>query len=141
MKRKVILLLLSALIFNACSESLIEDYIAGTWELKMYVLNGIDQTTEMNISNYEETYTLDGIYSRGYVDGKQQLVEETGKFDINEDDMTIHISDVSSIADFSADHSTLSTSLVDVITIDASEYVYSFENGGDSHEFRFIKKE
>jgi len=141
MKAKNILLLLSAVMFTSCSEELIEDYIAGTWELKMYLLNDVDATTDIKISNYEETYVLDGTYSRRYVDGKQQLVEEAGNFDINEQEMSIHISDVSSIADFSADHSTLSTSLVDVKTIDESEYIYSFENGGDSHEFRFIKKE
>jgi len=141
MKAKNILLLLSAVMFTSCSEELIEDYIAGTWELKMYLLNDVDATTDINISNYEETYVLDGTYSRKYVDGKQQLVEEVGDFDINEQEKSIHISDVSSIADFSADHSTLSSSLLDVKTIDESEYIYSFENGGDSHEFRFIKKE
>ena len=141
MKRRVILFLLSALIFNSCSEVLIEDYIAGTWELKMYVLNDTDQTAEMNISNYEETYTLDGTYSRRYIDGKQQQVDEIGNFEINEDDLSLHISDVSSIADFSAAHSTLSASLVDVKTIEESEYIYSFENGGDLHEFRFLRKE
>ena len=141
MKGKTILILLSAMMFTSCSEVLIEDYIPGTWELKMYLLNDVDATTEMDISNYEETYVLDGTYSRRYVDGKQQLVEEAGNFDINESEMSLHISDVSSISNFSAAHSTLSTSLVEVTTIDESEYVYTFENGGDFHEFRFIKKE
>jgi len=103
--------------------------------------NNVDETSEMHISEYEESYSLDGVYSRNYVDGKQNLVEEEGEFSINEDDMSIHISGVSSIADFSDAHSTLSTSTVDVITIDDTEYVYSFENGGDKHEFRFMKKE
>ena len=141
MNRRIIILFLSVLIFNSCSEVLIEDYIAGTWELKMYVLDNIDQTAEIDISNYEESYTLEGIYSRRYVDGKQQLIEETGKFEIDEDNTSLHISDVSSIADFSAAHSTLSASMVEVKTIDESEFIYSFENGGAIHEFRFLKKE
>ena len=126
---------------TSCSDELVEDYISGTWELKVYMRNNVDETSEIHISEYEESYSLDGVYSRNYVDGKQNLVEEEGKFSINEDDMSIHISDVSSIADFSDAHSTLSTSTVDIISIDDSEYVYSFENGGDLHEFRFMKKE
>jgi len=141
MKSSLILLLFVSVLLTSCSDELVEDYISGTWELKVYMRNDVDETSEMNISVYEETYILDGTYSRKYFDGDQDLVEETGKFSINEDDMSIHISDVSSIADFSAANSTLSTSTVDVITIDNTEYVYSFENGGDMHEFRFIKKD
>ena len=92
------------------------------------------ETAKEYLKSIEFPYTT-------YVDGKQNLVEEEGEFSINEDDMSIHISGVSSIADFSDAHSTLSTSTVDVITIDDTEYVYSFENGGDKHEFRFMKKE
>jgi len=141
MKSKFILLSLASVLLTSCSDELVEDFISGTWELKVYMRNNVDETSEMHISEYEESYSLDGVYSRNYVDGKQNLVEEEGEFSINEDDMSIHISGVSSIADFSDAHSTLSTSTVDVITIDDTEYVYSFENGGDKHEFRFMKKE
>ena len=92
------------------------------------------------LKGYSVFHRMGSVFGK-YFDGDQDLVEETGKFSINEDDMSIHISDVSSIADFSAANSTLSTSTVDVITIDNTEYVYSFENGGDMHEFRFIKKD
>jgi len=141
MKSSLILLLFVSVMLTSCSDELVEDYISGTWELKVYMRNNVDETSEIHISEYEESYSLDGVYSRNYVDGKQNLVEEEGKFSINEDDMSIHISDVSSIADFSDAHSTLSTSTVDIISIDDSEYVYFFENGGDLHEFRFMKKE
>jgi len=141
MKSSLILLLFVSVLLTSCSDELVEDYISGTWELKVYMRNDVDETSEMNISVYEETYILDGTFSRKYIGGDQNLVEETGKFSINEDDRSIHISDVSSIADFSAANSTLSTSTVDVLTIDNTEYVYSFENGGDMHEFRFIKKD
>lgn len=141
MKSNFILLLLVSVLFSSCSDELVEDYISGTWELKAYLRNNLDETSEMQISEYEESYSLDGVFSRSYLDGEQNLVEEQGKFSINEDGMSIHISDVSSIADFSSANSTLSTSVVDVISIDDIEYVYSFENGGDMHEFRFIKKD
>ena len=127
--------------FSAWLKVLIEDYIAGTWELKANLRNDVEETSDIYISDYEESYVLAETYSRKYIDGKQQLVEETGKFDIKEDDMSIHISDVSSIADFSDHHSTLSSSILHVETINDTEFVYSFENGGDNHEFRFIKKE
>jgi hypothetical protein len=141
MKTKGLVIVLASVLFTSCSDVLIEDNIAGTWELKAYLRNDIEETSEINISDYEESYALAETYSRRYIDGKQQLVEETGKFDINEDDMSIHISDVSSIADFSDHHSTLSSSIIHVETINETEFVYSYENGGDNHEFRFIKKE
>ena len=141
MKTKGLVIVLASVLFTSCSDVLIEDNIAGTWELKAYLRNDVEETSEINISDYEESYALAETYSRRYIDGKQQLVEETGKFNINEDDMSIHISDVSSIADFSDHHSTLSSSIIHVETINETEFVYSYENGGDNHEFRFIKKE
>ena len=141
MKTRVTFLLLTVLLVSSCSDDLIEDFIAGTWEMKTYLRNDVNETSEIKISSYEETYIMDETFSRKYIDGKQALVEETGTFSINEDESTIHISDVSSIADFSDSHSTLSTSTINVTTIDDTEFVYSFENGGDNHEFRFMKKE
>lgn len=141
MKIKGLLFIISTVLIASCSEVFIEDYIAGTWELKTYLRNDVEETSDIHISEYKETYVLDGTYSRSYVDGKQQFVEETGKFEINETDMSLHISDVSSIADFSDFHSTLSSSILYVETINDTEIVYRFENGGDSHEFRFIRKE
>lgn len=109
--------------------------------MQSYARNDVDETSKINILDYQESYTLDGTISRSYIDGKQVLVEESGKYSINEDKNSIHISDLSSIADFTDEHSTLSTSTAEVKTIDDVEFVYTFENGGDSHEFRFIKKE
>ena len=140
MKSKVLLSMLMALLLSSCTEVLIEDYIAGTWELKTYLRNDSDETLEIQISGYEETYILDGTFKRYYVDGKQMQVAESGTFDIKEDRRTIHLSDISSIADFSEAHSTLSTSTIKVVVLDETEFVYSFENGGDLHELRFIKK-
>lgn len=141
MKKNIFLFMIAVTLTNSCNEVLIEDYIVGTWKLSSYVRNDVIETSDINISYYEETYSLDGTFFRSYIDGKNLLVEETGKFSVNEDDLTMHLSDISSISSFSSDHSTLSTSTIEVVTIDDSEYVYSFENGGDSHEFRFIRKE
>jgi hypothetical protein len=120
---------------------LIEDHIEGTWELKEYLRNDVIETSEIDISNYMENYSLDGTYIRTYTDGKQEFESDTGEFTINEELKSLHISDVSSISDFSELHSTLSSSTVDVILLDETEFVYSFENGGDKHEFRFLRLE
>ena len=139
MKTNALFILALTALFTSCSDVLIEDYIAGSWELKTYLRNDVDETPEIYVSNYMETYVVDGTLSRRYVDGKKLLTEESGKFSINEDNMTIHVSDISSIADFSEHHSTLSSSILKVETIDETEFVYTFENGGDKHEFRFLK--
>jgi hypothetical protein len=141
MKFNIIYLLTALLLTTSCSDVLIADHIEGTWELKTYLRNDVDESFLVKISGYEESYILAETYSRNYVDGNQDPVEESGRFSINEDDWTIHISDVSSISEFSEAHSTLSTSILKVETIDEIELVYTFENGGDSHEFRFMKKE
>ena len=83
MKTKGLVIVLASVLFTSCSDVLIEDNIAGTWELKAYLRNDIEETSEIDISDYEESYALAETYSRRYIDGKQQLVEETGKFNIN----------------------------------------------------------
>jgi len=135
------LLLLAGLLIPSCSEIEIAKFIEGSWELTGYYRNDVDETSEMLISNYMEVYNLDGTFFRSYTDGKQIPVEETGTFEIDDEGNTIHISDVSSISDFSEAHSSLSTSTITVEILDRSEYAYSFENGGDKHEFRFTLKE
>lgn len=141
MKENAILITMALLLTVSCSDSLIEEHIGGSWELKVYLRNEVDETAQVFIADYLETYSVDGTYLREYMDGKQSLIRDTGTFEINEDQRSIHISGVSSIADFSDLHSTLSTSVVDVHTLDDSEYIYSFENGGDTHEFRFVRTE
>ena len=140
MKQSTMLILFAGLMLTSCSDVMIEDHLEGTWELKTYLRNDVDETMMIYIADYEETYQLDGTFTRSYIAGDQESVNETGEFSINEENSTIHISDVSSISEFSEAHTTLSTSTINVEVIDESEYAYSFENGGDKHEFRFIRK-
>ena len=141
MKKSIYFLALFVLTLSACTEELIEDHIEGTWQLETYKRNNADETTKVKIVSYEETYSLDGTFSRTYIDGNQEPVAESGTFSINEDNSTLHISDVSSISEFSDEHSTLSTSTAEVLIIDETEYAYTFDNGGDTHEFIFTRKE
>ena len=141
MKKLVKLSLVSLLVLTSCSDVMIEDHIEGSWKLVTYLRNDVDETSELTIADYEETYMLDGTFSRSYISGKQISVEESGEFSIDEDNSQIMISGVSSIADFSERNSTISTSTVDIVVIDEGEYAYSFENGGDVHEFWFIRQE
>ena len=140
MKTAIKFLLIIALFLTSCSDVLIEDHIEGTWDLQTYMRNDVDETSKVKILNYEETYQLDGTFSRSYIDGNQEPVSESGTYSINEDNSTMNISGVSSISEFSDDHSTLSTSTIEVLIIDETEFAYSFENGGDAHEFIFTRK-
>ena len=141
--KKLVWMLTTMLVFTACSkddEPLIKDYLGGMWQLNQYLRNGIDETSNINISSYVEDYQAEGVFSRSYLDWEDSPVTETGKYVINEETKSVHLSDISSIDQFSEEHSTLSYSSVMVIKFNNSEMVYTFENGGASHEFRFIKK-
>ena len=141
MKTTVKFFVVITLLLTSCSDALIEDHIEGSWELQTYLRNDVDETSEVKIINYQENYVLDGTFSRSYIDGNQEPVDESGTYSINEDNSTLDISGVSSISEFSDANSTLSTSTVEVIIVDETEFAYSFENGGDNHEFRFTRKE
>lgn len=141
MKAGTFFVIIMSLFLTACGDKPIVDYVEGTWALESYHRNGTDETSLIKITDYVETYSSDGIFTRSYTDGKMEAVNETGTYLIDEDNRTLHISGVSSISDFSDAHSTLSTSLVMVVLIDETELAYSFENGGDEHEFRFLREE
>jgi hypothetical protein len=124
----------------ACEDTQIIDNLTGSWELQTYLRNDVEETSDILITDYKEIYNMDGTISRSYIDGNQNEVSETGEYSIDEENRTIHISDLSSISEFSEANSTLSSSTLNVLVIDETEYAYSFENGGDKHEFRFFRE-
>jgi len=149
MRRKnfVFLVLIISVIGVSCEKSeefpsggLVEEAdvnLLNSWRLQKYLRNSEDETSVINISNYSEEYTEVDTYSRTYTNIDEEIVSETGNWAFSENSKTLHISNVSSIQDFSEAHSTLSSSTYTIIKLTASEYWYQFENGGDSHEFRF----
>lgn len=116
-----------------------EKRIQNSWTLDTYLRNGTDETSLMLISQYVETYTESGQYSRSYRDDDGDLFSEQGDYRFTSE-QDLDISGVSSIEDFSNNNSTLSSSTYLILRLKKDEYWYSFENGGDTHEFRFIKQ-
>lgn len=116
-----------------------EQNLATGWRLTQYLRNGVDETTQLVIRNYEETYATPDIYSRSYLDENAQAKSETGRWGYERDRNRISISSVSSVK-VTRNSGSVSSSYYDIQKLDATALWYSFTNGGDRHEFRFVKK-
>jgi len=111
-----------------------------TWMLEKYLRNDIDETSQININSYEETYLEIGVFERAYAHKDGDTTTETGTWNFKNSDTEIHVSDISSIQDFSQNNSTLSSSIFNIINLTDDLFHYNYINGGDEHEFRFIPK-
>jgi len=141
-------IILSILLFASCEKSeeefinggLVEEAevnILNSWSLMKYLREGNDETSLIHISQYSEEYSGTDTYSRTYTNADLEVVSESGRFVFSDDNLSLNISDVSSIQEFSEDHSTVSSATYNILKLTATEFRYQFENGGDSHEFRF----
>ena len=140
------LLILIAILFSACESfdeggrvSKADKNLEGTWKLDKYLRNGTDETSTLYISNYQETYSSNGEYPRSYNEREGDPFNESGTWELSDDNKVIRISDVSSIQDFSPEHSTLSSSTYIIIKLTDDELWYHYENGGDDHEFWLVR--
>jgi len=114
--------------------------IEGSWELVSYLRDGVDETASIYISNYQETFSSNGDYPRSYMEKEGDPFSETGFWELTNDNKQLQISGVSSIQDFSAENSTLSSSTYLIIKLKKDELWYHYENGGADHEFHLIAK-
>ncbi len=114
--------------------------LEGTWTLGSYLRDGQTATNEVLITNLTETFSSGGEYSRSYVKSDQTVVEETGDWSMENDNLSVNISGVSSIDGFSNENSTLSTSEIILVRLKGDELWYEYENGGNQHEFRMNRK-
>lgn len=114
---------------------------AHTWKLSKYLRNGIDETTILYIKNYEETYAGvgGGSFSRSYFDDNDDFKSETGTWSFEEGEKKLIISGVGSV-EITNETGTVSSSYFNILKLDKDEFWYYFDNGGDKHEFRLIKK-
>lgn len=112
-----------------------------TWKLTKYLRNGNDETTTLFITNYEETYSGEngGSYARSYVDENLDINSEIGSWTFDKDMERLIISGVSSL-DINDLTGSVSSSYYNILKLDKNEFWYYFDNGGDRHEFRMIKK-
>ena len=116
-----------------------EQNLATGWRLTQYLRNGVDETSQLVIKNYEETYFTPEAYSRAYLDENNQTKSETGKWKYEGDRNRINISGVSSVK-VTRNSGSVSSAYYDIQKLDGAALWYSFVNGGDRHEFRFVKK-
>ena len=144
MKNKKYLIILSMLLlFTACesnSDNTEKKLVANMWLLETYLRNGNDETDQIAISNYRENYNDDGTFERSYFNIDGNLVEETGSWNFKNNEKEIHVSDISSIRDFSSNNSTLSSSIFNIVMLTDNRFRYDYLNGGDNHEFQFIQE-
>jgi len=110
---------------------------ANTWKLDKYLRNGNDETSQLLISDFTEAFSEGGTLTRSYTDKVGDAFSETGEWTFDNNKQQINITGVGSI-ELTDQTSTVSTSDYNIIKLKKDELWYSYENGGDSHEFRFI---
>lgn len=110
---------------------------ANAWKLDKYLRNGNDETSLLLIGNLTESFSEDGTFVRDYTDQDSDAVNETGVWSFDDDKQQINLTGVGSI-ELTEETSTVSTSDYNIIKLKKDELWYSYENGGDSHEFHFI---
>ena len=148
MKKLTINILFSVLflLFVSCEKyeaggliSKSEKNLFKTWKLQQYLRNNTNETGSILISNYEETYSDNNVYSRIYNNKDNRVINETGSWKLDTEQKIIQISGVSSI-EITTITGTISASNRTITKLTKNEFWYTFINGGDKHEFRLIKK-
>lgn len=108
------------------------------WQLQSYYLNGSDMTSMLTISNYSETYSDGGTYSRSYIDSSSDPKTASGTWSLDEDKSLIKVSGAGSF-ELSAEYSTVSASDYTILKLTEDELWYEFTNGGALHEFHLVR--
>ena len=147
----VSLIAISAVILSSCGKKYPDggkikkatENIQGTWTLDAYLVNGTDKTSELIISGMKEVYYEgategEGTLSRSYTDEDSDFQSQDGNYKFDTEFTQMDVDGIGSI-ELTAGAGTTSTSTYDILQLDDSELRYSFENGGDSHELRFVK--
>ena len=143
-KRILFALLLLVSLTNCSKEKVepvrtTEEIISTGWRLTQYLRNGVDETSQLVIKNYEESYARTEIYSRSYLDENNQPQSQTGTWKYDKEKNRINTSGVSSVR-LTRTTSSVSSSQYEIQKLDDQALWYAFVNGSDRHEFRFVKK-
>lgn len=119
---------------NGGSKRKAEKNISNAWVIDQYLMDGVNQTSALLISGYVETFVEGGLYTRSYTDESGDPQNESGSWSLVDDKDRINVGGVGSY-ELTAETSTVSTSDYDIIKLTSDELWYSFENGGNMHEF------
>ena len=143
--KRILFALLLLVSLTNCSKEKVEpvrtpeDMFSAGWRLTQYLRNGVDETSQLVIKNYEESYAKPETYSRSYLDENNQPQSQTGTWKYDKEKNRINISGVSSVK-VTRTTGTLSSSYYEIQKLDDQALWYAFINGSDRHEFRFVKK-
>ena len=110
---------------------------ANTWALEKYLRNGNDETSLLLIRNFTEHFSDNGVLTRNYIDKDGDPFNEMGSWEFDNKKEQINLPGVGSI-ELTEETSTVSTSDYNIIRLKKKELWYSYDNGGDNHEFHFV---
>ena len=116
-----------------------EDIVATGWRLIQYLRNGVDETSQLVVKNYEESYAKPEAYSRSYIDENNQVQSQTGTWKYDKEKNRINVSGVSSVK-MTQTTGSVSSSYYEIQKLDDQTLWYVFVSSNDRHEFRFVKK-
>lgn len=108
-----------------------------TWKLKKYIRNGNDETSALLITNYTEVYNDNGSLKRSFIDADNENESQSGTWTLIDDNANLKIDGVGSI-EMTSQSGTVSSSEYVILRLVKDEFWYSFDNGGDTHEFRLV---
>ena len=115
-----------------------ETNLKTSWKLEKYLRNSNDETANLSIQNYEETYSNDAAFTRSYVKNAEVILEN-GNWHLDKDQEKLQVSGIGSV-EITTASGTVSSSYYTIIKLDRNEFWYYFINGSDKHEFHLVKK-
>ncbi|MFT6503174.1 MAG: hypothetical protein ACJASQ_003306 [Crocinitomicaceae bacterium] len=138
------ILMLSALTITSCSKydnggtkARAEKNIKKSWKIESYYLDDVDNTSELLISNFVETFNDDGSYTRTFIDASGDPESQVGTWSLDDDKSLINVSGTGSY-ELTNQTSTVSTSDYTILKLKKDEMWYKFSNGGSTHEFHLV---
>lgn len=108
-----------------------------TWKLSTYLRNGTDETSTIHVSNWTEHFMTDGTLHRNFTDQNGDNQQQTGAWELIDDNANLKIDGVGSI-DLSPQTGTVSASQVKILKLTKDEFWYTFTNGSEAHEFHLV---
>jgi len=112
--------------------------IVGTWKLNNYYISGISLTSNLQTTDYKETFEENGSYSRQYVDSLNQVVTESGGWDLDGEKTRLSVNGVGSIA-LTPGWTTQGVNTFKITLLTRKEMWYTYTDAAGTHEFHFNK--
>lgn len=111
--------------------------LTNVWEIDSYMLDGADKTSDLLISNFNETFADDGTYTRFYTNGAADEISETGTWTLVEDNANVNFSGAGTY-DLTTSANGVATSTYVILKLKKKQFWYSFTSGSSTHEFHMV---